>query len=86
MRSAGPFSVSAVCVFVLSALLSGAALPDVRDFPDVDSCLSRLDPELDIGYDRLAARCPELMKQLEHGTWVPWLPRESERRIRTNSR
>jgi hypothetical protein len=44
-------------------------------FPDIDSCLSRLDPELDIGYDRIAARCPELVRQLDHGSWAPWLPR-----------
>jgi hypothetical protein len=41
----------------------------------MDACLSRLDPELDIGYDRIAARCPELAKQLDHGSWAPWLPR-----------
>ncbi len=43
--------------------------------PDIGSCIDRLDPQHDIGYDRIAARCPELMKQLEHGAWVPWLPR-----------
>jgi hypothetical protein len=41
----------------------------------LDACLSRLDPELDIGYDRIAARCPDLAKQLDHGPWAPWLPR-----------
>jgi hypothetical protein len=43
--------------------------------PDIDACVSRLDPQLDIGYDRIAARCPELMRQLEGGAWAPWLPR-----------
>src|SRR6267142_7225140 len=43
--------------------------------PALDACISRLDPELDIGYDRIAARCPELAKQLDHGAWAPWLPR-----------
>jgi hypothetical protein len=43
--------------------------------PDVDSCVSRLDPQLDIGYDRIAARCPELARQLDKGGWGPWLPR-----------
>jgi hypothetical protein len=41
----------------------------------LDACLNRLDPELDIGYDRIAARCPDLAKQLDHGAWAPWLPR-----------
>jgi hypothetical protein len=43
--------------------------------PSVDACVARLDPQLDIGYDRIAARCPDLMKQLESGAWAPWLPR-----------
>lgn len=43
--------------------------------PNIDSCVSRLDPQLDIGYDRIAARCPELMHQLEGGAWAPWMPR-----------
>lgn len=25
---------------------------------EIDSCVRRLDPQLDIGYDRIAARCP----------------------------
>src|SRR3569833_3488934 len=43
--------------------------------PNGDACVARLDPQLDIGYDRIAARCPELMRQLEAGAWAPWLPR-----------
>ena len=43
--------------------------------PDIGSCVSRLDPQLDIGFDRIAARCPELAHQLEGGVWAAWLPR-----------
>ena len=43
--------------------------------PNIDSCVARLDPQLDIGYDRIAARCPDLMTQLETGAWASWLPR-----------
>jgi len=42
---------------------------------NIDACVARLDPQLDIGYDRIAARCPDLMRQLEAGAWAPWLPR-----------
>jgi hypothetical protein len=49
--------------------------PTPGQLPALDACLGRLDPELDIGYDRIAARCPELAKQLDHGAWAPWLPR-----------
>jgi hypothetical protein len=50
-------------------------LATAAQLPSLDACLSRLDPELDIGFDRIAARCPELAKQLDHGAWTPWLPR-----------
>lgn len=65
----------------LIALVSGAMASWVagavlaQDLSGIDACISRLDPQLDIGYDRIAARCPELAKQLDHGDWVPWLPR-----------
>ena|SRR5579871_3745424 len=42
---------------------------------DINSCVSRLDPQLDIGYDRIAAKCPDLMRQLDQGGWAPWLPK-----------
>jgi hypothetical protein len=61
---------------VAIALINGVALGATpAEVPNIDTCLSRLDPELDIGYDRIAARCPELVRQLDHGAWVPWLPR-----------
>ena len=64
---------------VASVVISGAAIaqgpPMAAQLPALDACLSRLDPELDIGYDRIATRCPDLVKELDHGAWVPWLPR-----------
>ena len=51
------------------------AVPIAAAMPDIDACVARLDPQLDIGYDRIAARCPDLMRQLESGPWAPWLPR-----------
>jgi hypothetical protein len=65
----------------LTALVAGVVVSWVawtataQDLSGIDSCVSRLDPQLDIGYDRIAARCPEFVKQLEHGAWAPWLPR-----------
>ena len=51
------------------------ARPVGTTMPNVDACVARLDPQLDIGYERISARCPELMRQLEAGAWAPWLPR-----------
>lgn len=62
-------------VLIACALAGGTAWATAA-LPDVAPCVSRLDPELDIGYDRVAARCPELVKQLDRGAWAPWLPRD----------
>src|SRR5919197_859234 len=73
-------SLTALVVYALvsgpvSGLVSAADVRATADLPDIGPCLAHLDPELDIGYDRIAARCPELVKQLDHGAWAPWLPR-----------
>jgi len=40
----------------------------------VDSCVRRLDSQVDVGYDRIAARCPELARRLEESPLSAWLP------------
>jgi hypothetical protein len=45
------------------------------ELADLDDCIRRLDPQADIGYDRIAARCPDLAHQLEQSGWGKWLPR-----------
>ncbi|MFL6600677.1 MAG: hypothetical protein ACJ8R9_05040 [Steroidobacteraceae bacterium] len=73
-----------VCLLAIGAAIAqdrpaGASVArdpaGAAQLPALDACLGRLDPELDIGYDRITARCPELAKQLDHGAWAPWLPR-----------
>jgi hypothetical protein len=59
----------------LLALWSVVGRVGAQALPDLDSCLRRLDPQVDIGYDRIASRCPELARQLEQGAWSAWLPR-----------
>jgi hypothetical protein len=60
---------------VVGALAVAAASAAGGAVPNIDTCVARLDPQLDIGYDRIAARCPELMRQLDTGPWAAWLPR-----------
>jgi hypothetical protein len=55
------------------ASLSCAATPP--GLPDIDGCVGHLDPQIDIGYERIAAKCPQLLQRLEQGSWVAWLPR-----------
>jgi hypothetical protein len=45
----------------------------------LDECIHRLDPRLDLGYPRIAERCPELTPALAASPWAPWLPRDWDR-------
>jgi hypothetical protein len=40
----------------------------------IDACTQRLDPQVDIGYERIAARCPDLARALERSEFEQWLP------------
>jgi hypothetical protein len=40
----------------------------------IDSCIHRLDPNLDVGYARVAERCPDLTRSLASGPYAAWLP------------
>ena len=40
----------------------------------IDDCTPRLDVQLDVGYDRIAARCPGLAEALERTGVAQWLP------------
>jgi hypothetical protein len=67
-------------VRVLAALLLLAApVASIRAAqPDpiavLDACIAQLDAQIDIGYDRIARRCPDLAPALEQSGWAAWLP------------
>jgi len=42
----------------------------------IDACLAQLDRGLDVGYQRIAARCPDLAPSLMQSQWAAWLPRD----------
>lgn len=45
----------------------------------IDACVLRLNPEVDIGYDRVAARCPALVRRVSESGVSAWLPRDWQR-------
>jgi hypothetical protein len=59
-------------VLFLLAGISGAQAHEVLE--RLDACVARLDQDLDVGYERIAARCPELTAALTDSAWAPWLP------------
>ena len=66
---------------ILAALLllaAPAAAPHAAEAPDpvavIDACIAKLDAQLDVGYERIARRCPDLAPALERSGWAAWLP------------
>ena len=47
---------------------------DEKALQAIDQCVARLDPVRDVGYERIAARCPNLAAELERSGWSAWLP------------
>lgn len=63
---------------LLALLIALAAAPALaRDaVTALDACIGQLDPDLDVGYEKIAARCPDLAPTLVLSPWAAWLPRE----------
>lgn len=62
---------------VLLALASAVALPlpaAADALGAIDACIARLDVDIDVGFERIAARCPELARHLHDSDWAAWLP------------
>jgi len=62
---------------LLALILVAAAVPAAADndaVSAVDACLHQLDPALDLGYQRITARCPDLVPALSAAAY--WLPRD----------
>jgi hypothetical protein len=45
----------------------------------IDTCVRRLNPDIDTGYDRIVARCPNLARRLDESGLSVWLPRDWQR-------
>jgi hypothetical protein len=61
-------------------LLAGTSAVHAHEVLErVDACVARLDQDLDVGYERIATRCPELAGALTHSAWAPWLPADWNR-------
>jgi hypothetical protein len=59
--------------------LAAAPLAQAREaLAAIDACVPQLDA-LDVGYERIAARCPDLTASLVASPWQAWLPRDWNR-------
>ena len=66
-------ALAALLLMTAPAALFAAAPPD--PIATIDACIARLDRQVDVGYERVAARCPDLTAALERSGWAAWLPR-----------
>ena len=65
--------------WLLALVLAAAGLPSAtarEALGAIDACLAQLDRGLDVGYQRIAARCPDLAPSLMQSQWAAWLPRD----------
>ncbi len=65
--------------WLLALVLAAAGLPGAKAHDAlgaIDACLAQLDRGLDVGYQRIAARCPDLTPSLMQSAWAALLPRD----------
>jgi hypothetical protein len=68
------------CLLALILTLAGSGAAGARDaLGAINGCLPQLDAGLDVGYERIAARCPDLAASLQSSPWAAWLPRDWNR-------
>jgi hypothetical protein len=66
----------AACVSILIAAVVATNASGEDSLDAIDGCIRHLDPQADVGYERIAARCPDLTRRLETSSWTAWLPRD----------
>ena len=65
---------AAMLLFALVAAAAGGAAAAADALGAIDTCIGRLDVDTDIGFERIAARCPEIALRLQASDWAAWLP------------
>jgi hypothetical protein len=66
-------------LLAVTLLAAAAPLAAVEPVAAIDACVRQLDRELDVGYARVAQRCPDLAASLSGSPIAPWLPRDWNR-------
>ena len=61
-------------VFLLMAEVALPASPGEDAMGAIDNCLLRLDVDVDVGFERISARCPQLTRHMHGADWAAWLP------------
>ena len=72
-------ALTAFALWLTPVALASVALTSDVALDAIDSCVRKLNPDVDVGYERIVARCPDLVVRLEQGRWAAWLPRDWKR-------
>jgi hypothetical protein len=84
MRGSGRSGGVAVLLVGVMLWMAGAQLAAAQTdvggvLQAIDTCVLKLNPDVDIGYDRVAARCPALVRRVSESGVAAWLPRDWQR-------
>jgi hypothetical protein len=63
-----------VLLLALAAVASVPVAAAADALAALDACIAELDADTDIGFERIAARCPEIAARLQASAWAAWLP------------
>lgn len=64
----------AAVTFALMAQMPRTVCAAEDEFTAINACIARLDADVDVGFERIAARCPDLAQHLQSSSWASWLP------------
>jgi hypothetical protein len=66
-----------LAVLLIAVAARGVAAQD--PLPVIDECIAKLDASVDVGYARIAERCPQLTAALSQAPYASWLPADWKR-------
>jgi len=66
--------LAAAIFLFLIARAAPAAVPDEEAIRAIDRCVAVLEVDVDLGFERINARCPELVRRMQRSDWAAWLP------------
>src|SRR3984957_5929794 len=66
--------LAAAILLSLTAGAARAAVPDEEATRAIDRCVAVLEVDVDLGFERINARCPELARRMQGSAWAAWLP------------
>jgi hypothetical protein len=68
------FAASVLALLAPAMAQQASSAADTRALTEITRCAAQLDPIVDIGFERVSARCPQLPPALDAASWRELLP------------